>query len=788
MLRSLLVIALFFVSGSSIAQEMRINMSEANLEFVDKYNDKAEAHSNPDSIYFYFNRAILIAQKIDYFEGQERAFIGLADLYKDDEKIYEKLRYTLLLVRLYEKKGVSIQKADGYEALGKLYFNEGLYVKSLEVFKKSANLGNLDLTRKYTANIWLARCQVFAGDIDDALLTARKIEFEKNLSTYQKIELQKEKAGIYHELRAYDEELESYKKILSIIENTKFEYLKPAIWNNIGYATKYVGKQDESKAAFYRSIGAAGSDNKEMLGAAYYNLGLIHHNVKNIDSALISFIKAEDYYMESEDFESAANALNMQAMSYYHRNDQFNAQKVLDKAFALEKEHGLAKQKARSHEIRTYVHQDLYEFELALESHLKFLSIRDSLLTEERSRESRLMLDQYQIEQIEKQLRLIWSKNEMDVLNLAREKAEKEAERERFRTKEKEDELRIAALERDEILAREQLQKLLLEEERLAVENKEKELALMQRDNDLKELALEKERLLVSENEKQLKLLEQENEIEKQKRLNEEQEFKNKLQLAIGGFIFLLFIIIGILIAYRQLRKRKKQIEAQSLIIAESKLVIEKEKEKSEGLLLNILPVKVAEELKLNGVSKPKHYDEVSVGFTDFSGFTMISEKLSPAELVAKLDEIFLEFDKIIEDHGLQRIKTIGDAYMYAAGLPDPMDNHANIIVKASIELRDFIDRYNSKLVKDVPKWNVRIGVNTGPVVAGVIGIKKFAYDIWGDTVNTAARMESSGEIGKVNISGTTYDYIKDNFRTEHRGKVSAKNKGAIEMYFVENK
>ena len=211
-------------------------------------------------------------------------------------------------------------------------------------------------------------------------------------------------------------------------------------------------------------------------------------------------------------------------------------------------------------------------------------------------------------------------------------------------------------------------------------------------------MALEKERLVVSEKEKENKLLAQKAEMEEQRRRNDELEFNNKLRLIFGAFFFILLILIGILIAYRQLRKRKKQIEAQSLIIAESKIAIEKEKEISEGLLLNILPIKVAEELKIHGSSKPKLYEEVSVGFTDFSGFTMISEKLSPEELVAKLDEIFLEFDKIIESHGLQRIKTIGDAYMFAAGLPDPMNDHSKHIVQASLEMRDFIDRYNDSI------------------------------------------------------------------------------------------
>ncbi len=224
-----------------------------------------------------------------------------------------------------------------------------------------------------------------------------------------------------------------------------------------------------------------------------------------------------------------------------------------------------------------------------------------------------------------------------------------------------------------------------------------------------------------------------------------------------------------------------KTIQKQVLEIAE-------EKEKSDKLLLNILPPTVAEELKEKGQTTPRQYEDVSIVFTDFSGFTTISEEMSPSELVNTLDKIFHEFDLITEKYGLNRIKTIGDAYMCASGLPEPNGEHAVKAVSAAIEMRDYIRTFNSGLSEGKPHWNVRIGVNSGAVVAGVVGIKKFAYDIWGDAVNVASRMESSGAIGKVNISGTTFKLVEHHFSTEYRGKIEAKNKGQIDMYFVEEK
>ena len=209
-------------------------------------------------------------------------------------------------------------------------------------------------------------------------------------------------------------------------------------------------------------------------------------------------------------------------------------------------------------------------------------------------------------------------------------------------------------------------------------------------------------------------------------------------------------------------------------------------KELSDSLLLNILPEEVAEELKVKGHAEAKHFDEVTVMFTDFKGFTQISERLSPVELVAEIDLCFKAFDGIISKHNIEKIKTIGDSYMCAGGLPSVNDTNAVDVIKAALEIQEFMLKHMNERVKANKEiFEIRIGVHTGPVVAGIVGVKKFAYDIWGNTVNIASRMESSGEPGKVNISGPTYEIIKDKFECTHRGKIEAKNKGMIDMYFV---
>jgi class 3 adenylate cyclase/Tfp pilus assembly protein PilF len=249
-------------------------------------------------------------------------------------------------------------------------------------------------------------------------------------------------------------------------------------------------------------------------------------------------------------------------------------------------------------------------------------------------------------------------------------------------------------------------------------------------------------------------------------------------KFAKNAFLVGLFLILIIaIITYRNYLRKVRTNE-----------ILDKQKGEIERLLLNIFPSEVANELQTTGQSSPKHYDEVSVLFSDFKGFTSHAEKLTPEQLIAELTACFVAFDNIVEKYDLEKIKTIGDSYMCAGGIPVESPGHVLNMVKASLEMLEWIKQNNQeRKSRGLEGWELRIGIHVGPLVAGVVGKKKYAYDIWGSTVNIASRMESNGEAGKVNISSSVYENIKDQYQCSHRGKIYAKNVGDIDMYFIDH-
>lgn len=359
----------------------------------------------------------------------------------------------------------------------------------------------------------------------------------------------------------------------------------------------------------------------------------------------------------------------------------------------------------------------------------------------------------------------------------------------------------------DEIEILQEEQDLLdVENQQLATSNERKTVQLVQKDEQLATVVQEKDsveqrKALVEElaqaraqTVKKLsrEALERETAVAQAKQELAEQELiatQARLEAeqvkSYRNYAILGFAVLGLLALTLYLRFRSKRKVAETL--SEKNAIIESERKRSDDLLLNILPASIAQELKENGEAQAQAFPEATVLFSDFVNFTSISERLGPKDLVRELDKCFKAFDGILANYpDIEKIKTIGDAYMCASGLTDRKTVPHNLI-RAALEMQVFLEEEKEKRRRlGLPYFEARIGLHTGPVVAGVVGSKKFAYDIWGDTVNTASRVETNCEPGRVNISQMTFDLVKYQFDCLYRGRVRAKNKGEIDMYYVQ--
>ncbi len=256
-----------------------------------------------------------------------------------------------------------------------------------------------------------------------------------------------------------------------------------------------------------------------------------------------------------------------------------------------------------------------------------------------------------------------------------------------------------------------------------------------------------------------------------------ELEAKRQKYVIIGSILALILVFVLAIGSYKRYRYVKK-----------TNKIIEDEKERSEKLLLNILPEETALELKEHGKVAAKKFESVTILFSDFKGFTSYAQNLSPEDLVRSVDYYFSKFDQIMDKYDLEKIKTVGDAYLCAGGLPFPTTDHPLKMVEAAFEIAQVMEDMKTNPEPGIVPFDIRIGINTGTVVAGVVGLNKFAYDIWGDAVNVASRMETMSEPGRINISENTYQLIKEVYECEFRGNVEVKNKGKMAMYFVQGR
>jgi len=549
----------------------------------------------------------------------------------------------------------------------------------------------------------------------------------------------------------------------------------------------------------------------------FTNIGIVYGNLGDLKNSIKYLLKSEKDLVKKKDKKSLSTLYQLISTIYYTNGDIHNALSYSIQSIELAEEIESRQNLKETYLTSALIYQDLYEYDKALIYYEKHLNVRDSLLLEERLQEQIFIQQQNQLEKSEEELKLLLANQEVqnliinqlelekEKLNLSSEKLKLESARKASELKllKKEQEITDSKFKNQELVAQQAKQELALSEQKLNNQLAIQRLNEAKQKEKLAKVELEKNEALKKERENEISILTLDKEIlTKDKLLLTNEQRINQLQLKqdaafkntayiVGGILTVsgLVFLLGLLNSRRKNRllgKQKNEIEEQKKEIEESNLLIAEEKSKSDALLLNILPKETANELKESGISTPREYKEVSVLFTDFSKFTNLSEGLSAEELITELNQYFLAFDEICEKHNIEKIKTIGDSYMCASGLPIESTSHAIDLVAAAKEMQAFVAENNRKRkALNLAPWEMRAGIHSGPVIAGVVGSKKFTYDIWGDTVNTASRMESAGEIGEINISSMTYELIKHEINCTHRGKLEAKNKGLMEMYQV---
>ena len=660
------------------------------------------------------------------------------------------LEYADKAIALGEKLSDKKFLAGAYSAKGTNKMVQADYATALDFYQKAlainARTGNKQGIANNYNNIGLIYYSVF--------------DYPKALDYYQKTLALNEQTGnkagitnalgnignIHNELRDYPKAIEFYQKALDLCEKTGNTQALSGILVNIGNV--YTQLADYPKALEYKQKALAISEKQGNKARIANNLG----NIGNVYIKMTDYPKALEYHRRAlEISESIQDKHNMAASlagisAVYQLQKKYTlAAEFAQKARELARSISQLSTESQALEQLSQIYESTNQYDSAYLTFRLFIQLRDSIDNVEVQKQITRKTLQYEFNKTEDSLK----RRQL---------------------------LTDAKLNEQILLAAKQQQELVLKQNAIDLANKERSLqhlAFLKTQAELhsaqSENKVKAEQLARSENEKKLQATQvnlQQTQLELKDKALQAQKTQRNFYLAGLALLALLSFFI-----FRNYKNQQKSNDIISL-----------EKQKSDDLLLNILPREVADELKEKGRALAKQYDEVTVLFTDFVDFTVIAENRTPQELVNELHECFKTFDEIIERHGLEKIKNIGDAYMAVSGLPLPDALHARKAALAALDIQQYI-KQRQRTQPD--GFDIRIGLHSGPVVAGIVGVKKFAYDIWGDTVNTAARMETSSEPGKINISGATYVLLKNDFACIYRGKVSAKNKGDIDMYFL---
>jgi class 3 adenylate cyclase len=706
----------------------------------------------------------------------------------------QELRQAIIELRAAEKEDRQPNLYAACLKIGGIYSREQYFAKAITYYRRALILAEKseDRDEQLSARTLLANALLKNGQALEAhdafLLVLEKHRadgnYEKTLLTLQRL------ADACNALKNFTKACEYYSRIIDLAnQKGDLQHVATAL-NNLGFAANQNLNYPLAVQYFNQADSVARIAGTKTPGYVFTNLGIAYNNLGQSTRSIDHLHRAEE--QGGKEVEKSY-VRHLTAVIYLKNDDIYNALRYNELAIDDARRSKNASVMCDAYDVASRIYQQLFEYDKALDFYKKHLALKDSLMREDLLQKRDFDNLHSQMEDMENQLFQFLADEELrraetQKMELRTQKLELENETQRLEAArrlkevellEREQEVRDAQLKATRLLAEKTRQELQLKEKELLATRQQREIKDINQKRQLDSLIAARQ---AAAQEMEITQLENQKQINELKLQQQEQFRQSAYRLGILGAVIML-IIFGSWLYGKRLNKRlanqNRQIEAQ-------KEEIDLERNRAENLLLNILPGEVAQELKLNGAATPRQYRSATVLFTDFVGFTRIASGMTPGEVIQELNTCFLAFDEIVERYNLEKIKTMGDSYMCVGGVPVERNSHPTDAVSAALEILAFMHRFNRKKIEaGNAVWQIRIGIHTGEVVAGVVGSKKFAYDIWGDTVNVASRMENNCPPDHVNISEATHRLVSQSFPCEFRGEVEVKNKGRMGMYLV---